>query len=411
MNGPETLKTGGDPRALPDYIALRDELAKLSHPARPDVDWPRVEQRCLSLFRQNGVELQTAVWYTLASTHLTGLYGLNQGLAILETLLTRQWDAMWPRSEQARIKILAGFIPRLQSLLRTLTPQLSELPQVYQAERHLKTLCNRLQRLEWKNASQAGDLSDYMHKVASRLEKEKGDVSITDNIDKASPAVSLPAPLPDPPDWPLVSVARQEQLAPKPVGPWKSFIAGMLTMLVLGAAAEWGWRSLCPVPDSPIPAAANQASLKALAQLSPLWRQQYGFALAARAKPEASETLKAQWRQHIVGHASPHEALTGWHQGMEGLREMTRRLNALDARKGKYLTGSELKTMVFAITQDFERAVPLEEQLYQMSQSVPGKPLPERLRVETDMHFNQLLNRYMLIGMASPAGIEPATSP
>lgn len=59
--------------------------------------------------------------------------------------------------------------------------------------------------------------------------------------------------------------------------------------------------------------------------------------------------------------------------------------------------GSELKTMVFAITQDFARAVPAEEQLYQLSQAEADKPLPETLLLQTDMHLNQLLNRYMLL--------------
>lgn len=68
-----TLKTGGDPRTLPDYAALRDELSKLTHPARPDVNWQYVQRLCLSIFEQNGVELQTAAWYTLARTHLSGL--------------------------------------------------------------------------------------------------------------------------------------------------------------------------------------------------------------------------------------------------------------------------------------------------------------------------------------------------
>ena len=52
------LKTGGDPRTLTDYAALRDELGKLSHPARPDVNWPHAEKLCLSLFEHNRVELQ-----------------------------------------------------------------------------------------------------------------------------------------------------------------------------------------------------------------------------------------------------------------------------------------------------------------------------------------------------------------
>uniref|UniRef100_UPI00208DD82E type VI secretion system ImpA family N-terminal domain-containing protein n=1 Tax=Escherichia coli TaxID=562 RepID=UPI00208DD82E len=65
MTSEVKLKTGGDPRSLPDYAALRDEISKLTHPARPDVDWRYVETLCLRLYEHNGVELQTASWYTI----------------------------------------------------------------------------------------------------------------------------------------------------------------------------------------------------------------------------------------------------------------------------------------------------------------------------------------------------------
>lgn len=91
---PRKIKTGGDPRTLPDYTALRDELSKLTHPARPDVNWRHVEKLCLSLFEQNGVELQTLAWYTLARTQLAGLFGLNEGLAILEALISHHLNSL-----------------------------------------------------------------------------------------------------------------------------------------------------------------------------------------------------------------------------------------------------------------------------------------------------------------------------
>ncbi|WP_213323092.1 type VI secretion system ImpA family N-terminal domain-containing protein, partial [Klebsiella aerogenes] len=78
------LKTGNDPRTMPDYSALRDELAKLSHPARPDVNWGNVEKLALNLFDTNGVELQTAAWYTLARAQQAGIQGFNEGMAILD---------------------------------------------------------------------------------------------------------------------------------------------------------------------------------------------------------------------------------------------------------------------------------------------------------------------------------------
>lgn len=134
------LKTGSDPRAMPDYSALRDELAKLSHPARPDVNWRYIERLCLSLFEQNGVELQTAAWYTLARTQLAGLFGLNEGLAILEALISHQWEALWPQPVHARMEILSSLSQRLQQRMRSLPFNYGDLSQLYRAEQLLACL-------------------------------------------------------------------------------------------------------------------------------------------------------------------------------------------------------------------------------------------------------------------------------
>lgn len=397
------LKTGGDPRTLADFAALREELSKLTHPARPDVNWRHAEQLCLSLFRQNGVELQTAAWYTLSRTHQAGLYGLNEGLAILEALIAHQWGALWPQPVHARMEILAGLSQRLQSMLRTLTLSYDELPLVYQAEQHLDALRTVLSRLELKNASQMSELSVFMHNAATRLEN-------TDTSNTTDDAVVIPhnadnrvAFNPVTPSEPLVYVARQEPAAPRVVvaspergWQWKGFIAGIAATLVIGGASIWLWSRQHQTP-TPLPVVANASALKDLEQQSPLWLQNYGFTLAAQALPPESENLKIQWQQHIASNAIPLEALSGWHQGIEGLQELTRQLNELDERKGKYLTGSELKSMVFAITRNLERNVPVEEQLFLLSQSGPHTPLPETLVSQTDMHLNQLLNRYSLI--------------
>ena len=167
---PHKIKTGGDPRTLPDYAALRDELSKLSHPARPDVNWQYAEKLCLSLFEQNSVELQTAAWYTLARTQLAGLSGLNEGLAILEALISHQWGALWPQPVHARIEILSGLSQRLQQRMRTLLLNYSDLSQLYRAEQLLTGLCVVLQRLELKHLSQFDALRTLMHNHAARLE-------------------------------------------------------------------------------------------------------------------------------------------------------------------------------------------------------------------------------------------------
>lgn len=45
---------GGDPCTYKESGELQAEMSKLTHPARPDVDWRQVEKLCLALFRQNG---------------------------------------------------------------------------------------------------------------------------------------------------------------------------------------------------------------------------------------------------------------------------------------------------------------------------------------------------------------------
>ncbi|MBS0971775.1 type VI secretion system ImpA family N-terminal domain-containing protein, partial [Serratia rubidaea] len=152
------LKIGGDPRALPDYAVLRDELLKLSHPARPDVEWRTVETLCLRLFEHNGVDLQTAAWYTLARGHLAGLAGIQEGLALVNALTAYQWSVMWPAGVHTRMEIIIGLNQRLQNVLRTLAlDDRDELERLYQLEKSLKRLTETLARHGEHNADQQHD--------------------------------------------------------------------------------------------------------------------------------------------------------------------------------------------------------------------------------------------------------------
>ncbi|RAU30630.1 VasL domain-containing protein [Enterobacter sp. RIT418] len=428
-----SLKTGGDPRTLADYARLRDEINKLAHPARPDVDWHLAETLCLSLFEQNGVELQTAAWYTLARTRLAGLYGLNEGLAILSALVSRQWGSVWPQPIHARMEILSALSKRLQQLIRTQTLAYSDLSQLYQAEEHLKALDDVLQRLELKHAGQLEALRTLLHNASVRLENSAQDAP------NGGHGVALPAAAGGPPEgakWvyvaqpePQPNIAVQESMPP-PAKPWKPFAAGMLTMLVVAGASAWGWQYLHQ-PDplreqfsasiSPLPAPLSMAQIQSakenalpaeegitetqrqlarLAQLKPDWAIRYGDGLVQQAQalwPEQAKPLAQQWQQQVAAQALPEENLNGWHQGMAQLERLANRLNALDEQKGKYITVSELKSTVFTTMQSFNRAVPAEEQLRQLAILPDEKPWPAGQKSQLEQHLRQLMVRYALL--------------
>ncbi|MBV7171194.1 hypothetical protein HED11_21160, partial [Escherichia coli] len=129
MTSEVKLKTGGDPRSLPDYAALRDEISKLTHPARPDVDWRYVETLCLRLYEHNGVELQTASWYTIARMHTTGLSGLNEGLALIVALTQadktepcHEWDMACIQPSPAQVQNIREKTEAVFRLFRPVHP-------------------------------------------------------------------------------------------------------------------------------------------------------------------------------------------------------------------------------------------------------------------------------------------------
>ena len=169
------ISTGGDPRAFTEFGQLRDEISKLTHPARPDVDWQKIEQLSLTLFRHNGVELQTLAWYTVSRMRNAGLLGLAEGAELLEALLTHHWSAIWPQQTHARVEILTWLSARLQQELRTLTLSYADLSVVYRVEQRLKHACEVLQRLELKALSKLEVVVTWMHNAALRLEKSEAD--------------------------------------------------------------------------------------------------------------------------------------------------------------------------------------------------------------------------------------------
>ena len=138
------IRVGGDPSACTDFVALNEELAKLNHPACPDVDWARVEQWCQALFEHNGADLQTAAAFALARSHRRGLEGMLQGSALIDAL-SNQWSYLWPASPSLRLNILAWLFGQWQPLLRSLPLSSQDVPSLLQLDNSLLTLQRQLE--------------------------------------------------------------------------------------------------------------------------------------------------------------------------------------------------------------------------------------------------------------------------
>ncbi|WP_323839987.1 VasL domain-containing protein [Photorhabdus africana] len=441
--------TGDDPRTQPEFSALKDEMSKLSHPARPDVDWARVEQLCLTLFQVNGVELQSAAWYTLARAHRAGLAGIHEGLTLIEGLVAHQWSQFWPQSTPVRVEIFAGLVARLQQVLRTAVFAYIDLPLIYRVEKVLEHLCEVLQRLELKHMSQLDSLREWFHNSARRLERLRPEtgmmpvVSIS-SVQPGGNAILTPTEHLRPQRIYVVretvsGVSPQSNVV-RAVPRWKAwhgFVAGV-ALCALAVTGVWGVNEMRQAPllvqalratTQPLPGtlsptqlaelrhpnnavllsrlqdetlAASRERLASLDALPALWRWEYGAQLLHQLRTlwPASQTVQEmgkQWQQQREATALPVPELENYHLAQLRLQQLAAQLDALDEKRGRYLTGSELKSMVFGIQQPLMRTPPLEELLRQLAEQQKSGTASPALRQQIDTRFNQLLNRYALL--------------
>ncbi|HHQ6724229.1 TPA: type VI secretion system ImpA family N-terminal domain-containing protein, partial [Serratia fonticola] len=152
------IQTGGDPRHWPEFSAIREEINKINHPARPEVNWRLIESLALTLFRTNGVDLQTTAYYALARTQRHGLAGFTESCELLAGMVVSQWERLWPEQPQARSEILEWFNARVGSQLRQHEFGIDDLRLVYRAERALQLLCDKLQQVELKRVPRIENL-------------------------------------------------------------------------------------------------------------------------------------------------------------------------------------------------------------------------------------------------------------
>jgi type VI secretion system protein VasL len=182
----ETLRLGGDPQGHEQSAALGAELAKLNHPAQPDMDWPRVERLCLLLFREHGMELQSVSAFALARAQRRGLAGLDDGLCLLERLLRCDWERLWPPALAVRLEIVAWLFAQLRPWLRGLPLSVEDVADLRRLDAQLERLAERLERHEPAPLPTLQALHGQLRGLLKRLAPDVA----TPVVERAAPAES-----------------------------------------------------------------------------------------------------------------------------------------------------------------------------------------------------------------------------
>lgn len=225
------IRPAGDPRELPDFQRLCKEIARLGHPACPDVDWRTVEQCSVALFASHGADLQSAAAYALARSHLEGLGGLPEGMMLIETLL-RDGAEPWPRSVSAQVDILGGLFGQLQTVLRGIEIGPGDLARLGLLSEQLDLLHLRLFARSLGPISTLEGLRQQLAQLASRKARDaQASELLAQNVTRGSPVL---APLPPRSEGAPPTLTRIRPRACKRRAAWVGIlVAALLVLLAL----------------------------------------------------------------------------------------------------------------------------------------------------------------------------------
>ncbi|MFJ7004856.1 OmpA family protein [Pseudomonas putida] len=232
------VRLGGDPGSFDEFRVLHGELAKLNHPACPDVDWVKVEALCLRLFELNGVELQTAASFVLARSYRTGLAGLTEGVALLSTIMD-QWPHLWPVQASARIDLIAWLFAQLHPLIRTMDWGRSNWSALSELTVELGRLEHRLERL---GHAPLASLTVFRHQISSVVQRVSGsrDVPMPLPLQAWAPRGE---PVVSPQIGCVVSVPPTYTFVVEPSVQKRAVLPWLLTLTVSSVFVGWlGWQ-------------------------------------------------------------------------------------------------------------------------------------------------------------------------
>lgn len=426
----QTIVTGSDPRNLPEFSAIREEINKASHPSQPELNWKLVESLTLAIFKTNGVDLHTATYYTLARTRLQGLAGFCEGTELLAAMVTHEWDNFWPKDGPARTEMLDWFNTRNGNILRQ---QISfaepDLPLLHRTERALQLICDKLQQVELKRQPRVENLLYFVQNTRKRLEqplKNSADITTQTTVrtliyapeSTVSGTAEVIPPLPELPDIKVEVRSTADDISltrtVKQGNTSKGFITGIVCSAAI-AAALWGWlvfpmqQQLTQVRDTAQGAATVWLTtpdlnsygqrLQRLADISPLQTLETGMQMTRIADSRWPESLQqrqatAQWNETLKTRAQNSPHLRGWLQARQDLRAFA---DLVMLREKEGLTLSYIKNVVWQAERSLGQEVPLESILTQYQDARAQNQNTNTLEKEINERIDGLLSRWLLL--------------
>lgn len=433
----QIIVTGQDPRDLPEFSAIREEINKANQPSQPELNWKLVESLALTIFKANGVDLHTASYYTLARVRIQGLSGFCEGVELLAAMICHEWDKFWPQDNHARTGMLDWLNTRSGNILRQqLSFSAADLPLLYRTERALQLICDKLQQVDLKQQPRVENLLYFVQNTRKRLAPQaKKSTDTQTNVrtliyapESMQPQPDITEDIPPLPELPEMKVkvrhSESEVAAltrPLSNSTIKGFMAGVASTAA-AAAVLWWWQiypmqqQLERVKDTAqgaaslwlvSPALPNyEQRLKSLLTLSPLNTLKTGTQMAETAAIQWPESLQQQeasrqWNNALKARAEASPQMKGWQQARQNLRDFADLMMQRETEKQGF-TLSYIKTVTWQAERLLNQETPLEYLLTQYQEARTQGKNTDTLGKEINERLDGVLSRWLLLSNTAP---------
>lgn len=371
------------PSNLDEFIQIKEQINYLSRPDK-QTDWKIVEKLSAHLLSENGTDLQTLVYFTVARYKLSSSFAqITKDIENIAIALISYWDVLWPLEVSNRITLLNWLNRQIADNIRIQVQSHQDIKALYCLDNALALIVEEIK----KHSDLPINLNNLLVLVSEQIDKRvtsqygKNIELIESTIVTSSPKPSLAQPKQAKVKAKEKSKPSEETNTPIKILRKTYLISLLFLMLgiILGGSSTYFYTE------------KYQKELQMKDELtqmlsSPTYLFKRGKAYI---KSTNEQTLKTEWQNKIEYYENIGKTLVEPSKLRQQLNTLQQELlQAEKSRKG--LTISYLKTALYDMEKELDSHFSLEQTLHIYADNPQDWEQKQRI----NKHFLSLLAYY-----------------
>ncbi|KGQ41764.1 hypothetical protein JP28_12190 [Gallibacterium anatis] len=377
------MRLATSPSNLDEFIQIKEQINYLSRPDK-QTDWKIVEKLSAHLLSENGTDLQTLVYFTVARYKLSSSFAqITKDIENIAIALISYWDVLWPLEVSNRITLLNWLNRQIADNIRIQVQSHQDIKALYCLDNALALIVEEIK----KHSDLPINLNNLLVLVSEQIDKRvtsqygKNIELIESTIVTSSPKPSLAQPKQAKVKAKEKSKPSEETNTPIKILRKTYLISLLFLMLgiILGGSSTYFYTE------------KYQKELQMKDELtqmlsSPTYLFKRGKAYIKRTN---EQTLKTEWQNKIGYYENIGKTLVEPSKLRQQLNTLQQELlQAEKSRKG--LTISYLKTALYDMEKELDSHFSLEQTLHIYADNPQDWEQKQRI----NKHFLSLLAYY-----------------